>query len=316
MQVNIPWQKRPAKCKDLIWRYDQNPIINRYQIPASTSIFNSAVVRFKDGFAGVFRCDNKRREMRIHAGFSQDGINWKIEPEPIELIPQTGVPNHFEYAYDPRVTYLDGKYYVSWCNGNNGPTIGLAVTEDFKTFEQLENALLPNNRNGVLFPEKIDGNYAMLSRPSDNGHTPFGDIWLSYSPDLTFWGKHRLVMKAGKTPWQSTKIGAGPVPIKTQKGWLVFYHGVLTSCNGFVYHMGAMLLNLVDPSKVLAYSPEYLLAPHTDYERNGDVPNVVFPTAALVEDNKIAIYYGAADTCIGMCFGYLDEILEHLLNEK
>ncbi|HPR18671.1 MAG TPA: glycoside hydrolase family 130 protein, partial [Candidatus Cloacimonadota bacterium] len=282
-------------------------------ISVSTSIFNSAVIPFQNGFAGVFRCDNKRREMRVHAGFSQDGIHWQIDPDPIRFTPEEGVPDHFEYAYDPRVTFLNGKYYVTWCNGFHGPTIGIAITEDFQTFRQLENAFLPFNRNGVLFPEKFDGYYAMLNRPSDNGHTPFGDIWLSYSPDLTFWGKHRLVMKAGKTPWQSTKIGAGPVPIKTEKGWLLFYHGVLTSCNGFVYHFGAMLLDLHDPAKVLGYTPEYLLAPDQDYERNGDVPNVVFPTAALTENNKVAIYYGAADTCIGLCFGYIDEIVEYIL---
>lgn len=316
MPTNIPWQNRPATCQDLIWRYDENPIVNRYDIPGSTSIFNSAVTVFGDAFAGIFRCDNKKREMRIHAGFSADGINWKINPEPIRFQPDSGVPEYFEYAYDPRLTYLEGKYYLTWCNGNHGPTIGLGVTDDFQTFIQLENAFLPHNRNGVLFPEKINGNFAMLSRPSDRGHTPFGDIWLSYSPDLVFWGKHRLVLQAGKNPWQSTKIGAGPIPINTSEGWLVFYHGVLTSCSGFVYHLGAMLLDLHDPGKLLAYSPEYLLAPHTDYERIGDVPNVVFPTAALTEGNRIAIYYGAADTCIGLCFGYLNEILDYLLAHK
>jgi len=145
-----------------------------------------------------------------------------------------------------------------------------------------------------LFPEKINGKYAMLSRPSDNGHTPFGDIFISYSPDMKYWGEHRCVMKV--TPfidsaWQCTKIGAGAVPIKTKDGWLLFYHGVINTCNGFRYSMGAALLDLNNPSKVIARTQPYLLAPATLYETTGDVPNVVFPCAALhsIEEDKVRL---------------------------
>ena len=96
--------------------------------------------------------------------------------------------------YDPRVCKIGDRYFVTWCNGYQGPTIGIAWTTDFKTFHQIENAFLPYNRNGVLFPRKINGNYAMLSRPSDTGHTPFGDIFYSESPDLEFWDRDRFVM--------------------------------------------------------------------------------------------------------------------------
>ena len=139
---------------------------------------------------------------------------------------------------------------MTWCSGYHGPTIGVAYTHDFETFHQLENAFLPFNRNGVLFPRRIGESYAMLSRPSDNGHTPFGDIYYSESPDLVHWGRHRHVMAPVPLTWQSTKIGAGPTPIETDEGWLVLYHGVLTSCNGFVYSMGAALLDLEEPWKV------------------------------------------------------------------
>ena len=198
-------------------------------------------------------------------------------------------------------------------------TIGIAYTFDFKEFFQCENAFLPFNRNGVLFPEKINGKYAMLSRPSDNGHTPFGDIYISYSPDMKFWGEHRCVMKASKfeeSGWQCTKIGAGPVPIKTADGWLMFYHGVINTCNGFRYSMGVALLDLEDPSKVLFRSKPYLLAPAELYETVGDVPNVVFPCAALVEGDKVAVYYGAADTVVSVAFGYISEIIEFLKNNS
>ena len=158
------------------------------------------------------------------------------------------------YKYDPRVTFIGDRYWITWCNGYHGPTIGIGYTFDFKEFFQCENAFLPFNRNGVLFPEKINGKYAMLSRPSDNGHTPFGDIWLSYSPDMKYWGEHRHVMSPSpfeQSAWQCTKVGAGAVPILTDEGWLIFYHGVITTCNGFRYSMGAALLDRENPSHVL-----------------------------------------------------------------
>lgn len=111
----------------------------------------------------------------------------------------------------------------------------------------------------------------MLSRPSDNGHTPFGDIFYSESPDLTYWGRHRFVMGVTEG-WQSTKIGAGPVPIETSEGWLLIYHGVLTSCNGFVYSAGAALLDLDQPWKVIARAKPYIISPQTYYECVGMCP--------------------------------------------
>ena len=294
----------------VVWRYSKNPVIPRNLLPASNSIFNSAVVPFKEGFAGVFRVDDTCRRMRIHAGFSEDGLNWEIEEEPI------GLP-HSDYQYDPRVVKIGERWWVSWCNGYHGPTIGLAWTKDFREFTQVENAFLPYNRNGVLFPRKIHGHFAMLSRPSDSGHTPFGDIFYSESPDMEFWGRHRHVMSPvpfEESPWQSTKVGAGPTPIETDEGWLLFYHGVLTSCNGFVYSMGAALLDLDEPWKVTARSRSYLLSPQAPYECTGDVPNVVFPSAALTDGGtgRIAIYYGGADTVTALAFCRIDEVVDFI----
>jgi beta-1,4-mannooligosaccharide/beta-1,4-mannosyl-N-acetylglucosamine phosphorylase len=190
----------------------------------------------------------------------------------------------------------------------------VGYTYDFKTFIQTENAYLPYNRNGVLFPRKINGKYAMFSRPSDTGHTPFGDIFYSESPDMVHWGKHRFVMAPKPWTWQSTKVGAGPTPIETQDGWLMFYHGVLTSCNGFVYSFGAALLDLDQPWKMIYRSAPYLISPQMQYECVGDVPNVTFPCAALVDapTGRIAMYYGCADTVTGMVFAYVDEVLDFL----
>ncbi|KFF14064.1 glycosidase [Chryseobacterium soli] len=317
--AKIPWQDRPEDSRDIMWRYAANPIINRYAIPTSNSIFNSAVVPFEDGFAGVFRCDNKAVQMNIFAGFSKDGINWEINHDPIDMKAGNTEMIESDYKYDPRVAFIEDRYWITWCNGYHGPTIGIAYTFDFKEFFQCENAFLPFNRNGVLFPEKINGKYAMLSRPSDNGHTPFGDIYISYSPDMKYWGEHRCVMKVAPfedSAWQCTKIGAGPVPIKTEEGWLLFYHGVINTCRGFRYSMGASLLDLEDPSKVLYRTKPYLLAPAELYELTGDIPNVVFPCAALSEGDKVTVYYGAADTVVAIAFGYISEIIDYMKNNS
>ena len=311
---NIPWEERPSGCADVVWRYSKNPVIPRDLIPSSNSIFNSAVVPYGDGFRGVFRCDDRRRMMQLHAGRSSDGLVWEIENERIRFEPAPGTePQEWIYGYDPRVCRIDDRYLITWCNGFAGwPAIGVGYTEDFETFYQMENATLPFNRNGVVFPRKIGGRYLMLSRPSDRGHTPFGEIYLSESRDLIHWGVHRLVMRPTAGGWQTTKVGAGPVPIETSEGWLLFYHGVLTSCNGFVYSMGAALLDLDEPSRVIARTAPYLLHPKELYEQVGDVPNVVFPCAALTdpETGRIAIYYGAADTVTALALCQVDEVIE------
>ncbi|MFA9477378.1 glycoside hydrolase family 130 protein [Phycisphaerales bacterium AB-hyl4] len=312
-QVVFPWENRPADVDEVVWRYTGNPIITRDAVPRSNSIFNSAVVPFGGRYAGVFRVDDRRRAMRLHAGYSDDAIHWTLNPDPIAFNGSDDLPYPFEYGYDPRVVYFDDRYYVTWCNGLKGqPTIGVGWTQNFQTFTQLENAFLPFNRNGVLFPRKIQGHYAMLSRPSDGGHTPFGDIYYSESPDMTFWGRHRHVMSPVPLTWQGTKIGAGPIPIETDDGWLLIYHGVLTSCNGFVYSLGAALLDLDQPWKVIARAEPYLLSPQQSYECVGDVPNVVFPCAALHDKGtgRLAIYYGAADTVTALAFAHLGELVQ------
>ncbi len=314
--TNMPWQERKTEGPLPLWRFDQNPIIGRDGNKVSNSVFNSAIVPYKDGYAGVFRCDSRSISMDIFAGFSDDGIHWHIEDEPIRFEGDDPEILNREFRYDPRVILIDDKYYITWCNGYHGPTIGLGWTKDFKTFVQMENAFLPFNRNGVLFPRKINGEYMMLSRPSDNGHTPFGDIFISRSPDLTYWGKHRFVMGAEKgdySAWQSTKIGPGPVPIETDEGWLIIYHGVITTCNGFVYRMGSALLDIDEPWKVLYRTRDYIMAPDVPYEQLGDVSNVVFPCATIQDSatGRIAIYYGAADTVTGIAFTTVDELVAY-----
>ena len=314
---NMPWEERPTGNVDPIWRYSANPVIPRNSIPKANSIFNSAIAPFGEGYAGVFRVDDRCRNMRLHVGFSYNGLKWDINETPIEFICEDINIGAFVCGYDPRVVYIEDRYYITWCNYYHGATIGLAWTKDFRNFHQEENAFLPFNRNGVLFPEKINGNFAMMSRPSDNGHTPFGEIFYSESPDLAYWGKHRWMMKP-ESNWEHTKIGPGPIPIKTSEGWLMIYHGVLNSCNGFVYSIGAALLDQDEPWKVLSRANSYMLAPTELYECVGDVQNVTFPCAALHDPKtgRLAIYYGGADTVVALAFGYVHGIIDFVKKNK
>lgn len=312
---NLPWQDRPAGSTDVLWRYDANPILGWNPTPSTARIYNSAVVPFGDGFAGVFRADHKTGTAALHAGTSPDGLAWEISDAPIQWVDTDGRPYQPAYGYDPRVTEIDGRFYVCWCVDFGGAALGLGYTDDFVTFVRLENPVTPFNRNGVLFPRQIGGTYRLLTRPSDSGHTPFGDIFVSESPDLTFWGRHRRVLTASKPQWwQSVKIGGGPVPIETSAGWLLFYHGVSGTANGLVYSIGAALLDRDEPSRVLARTSSYLLTPEAPYETTGFVPNVCFPCATLcdADTGRLAIYYGAADTSSALAFGYVDEIVARI----
>jgi beta-1,4-mannooligosaccharide/beta-1,4-mannosyl-N-acetylglucosamine phosphorylase len=310
---NIPWENKPAGCTDVVWRSKNNPVIPRNLMPWTNSIFNSAVIPFHQGFKGVFRVENRAKFSALYAGKSPDGLKWKIEDWPIQFTKSPYGKDRAAWGYDPRVTLIEGRYYITWCNDFHGPTIGLAYTDDFQKFYQLDNIYIPYNRNGVLFPKKIDGHFVCLSRPSDNRHTEFGDIFLSQSRDLEYWGRHQFVMGV-RGSWQGLKIGAGPIPIETAEGWLMIYHGVYLSCNGMSYSMGAAILDIDKPWKVKYRTAPYLLSPQQLYECVGDVPNVVFPVATLQDapTGRIAIYYGAADTCTCLAFCQADELIAYI----
>jgi predicted GH43/DUF377 family glycosyl hydrolase len=200
--------------------------------------------------------------------------------------------------YDPRVTKIDDAYYIVHA-AHSGHTcrLSLVKTEDFEKFEWQGFISETDNRNGVLFPEKINGLYARLDRPNTGADT--GDIWVSYSPDLVFWGKSSCVFRNWEgIRWAWTKIGPGATPIKTPEGWLTIFHGVRTQCKQhFVYQLGVCLLDLEDPSKVKAMSEDAILIPEEQYELVGQTPSVVFTCGAVVEDDgEIKLYYGGADT--------------------
>lgn len=263
---------------------------------------------------GVFRGEQHDGVPHIYFGTSNDGLAWDIGPDKIQFVDEAGKPFMPRYAYDPRLVRVEDIYYLMWCQDFYGAAIGIAQTRDFKTFTRLENPFLPFNRNAVLFPRKIGGNYVMLSRPSDSGHTPFGDIFASESPDLVYWGRHRHVMGSSNAWWESVKIGGGAAPIETDEGWLLFYHGVTGTCNGYVYSIGGVILDIDNPSVVKYRSSSFLLTPEAWYEERGFVSNVTFPCATVQDGDtgRIAIYYGAADTYVGLCFTTADEVVGYI----
>ncbi len=312
---NMPWQEKPSGCMAPMWRHSDNPIIGRNPLPDVSRIFNSAVMPFGDGFVGVFRGEQRDGIPHVYFGRSKDALHWEFDPEKIDFRDASGESFQPLYAYDPRLVRVEDTYYIIWCQDMYGAAIGMAETKDFTSFTRLENPFLPYNRNAVLFPRKINGNFVMLSRPCDNGHTAFGDIFVSESPDMVYWGRHRHVMGRGERWWENLKIGGGAAPIETDKGWLMFYHGVVNTCNGYVYSVGAAILDIDEPSRVLHRCGNYILTPEEWYEERGFVPNVCFPCATIhdSETGRIALYYGCADSYVGVAYTTAQEIYDYIL---
>ena len=312
---DMPWIEKPEGYTAPMWRHPENPIIKRNPLPDVARIFNSAVIPYKNGYVGVFRGEQRDGMPHVYFGTSDNALNWNFQEEKIKFVDEEGNPFQPIYAYDPRLIKVEDTYYAIWCQDMYGAAIGMAKTTDFKTFTRIENPFLPYNRNAVLFPRKINGNFIMLSRPCDNGHTAFGDIFVSESPDMIYWGKHRHVMGKSDNWWESLKIGGGAAPIETDKGWLIFYHGVVNTCNGYVYSIGAAILDINEPSRVLHRCSRYVLTPEEWYEERGFVPNVCFPCCTLHDSatGRIALYYGCADSYVGVAYTTVEEIYNYIL---
>ena len=299
---------------EVIQRYSGNPILTPDMIPGANAVFNSSVARFGDKYVGVFRVEKRQGYQSLRVGWSDDGITgWKIDPDEVLVPTEEPFITYEEARYDPRITYIaeDKRYYICHASENRlGCQISVAGTTDFKKFEKIAVASEPTNRNMVLFPEKIGGLYVRLDRPFESGGS--GNIWISYSPDLVYWGRSECIMKTRIFAWDQGKIGPGAPPIRTKEGWLTIYHATTPRINGQIYKAGVALLDLDDPRKVIARGKEYIMAPREMYERVGDVPNVVFPTAAIPypEKDEVRIYYGAADTVFCMATAKISELID------
>ncbi len=296
-------------------RYPKNPILTGRDFPTGSGIkrvFNAGIIKTRGRYIMACRVEDAALRSWIWIAEGADGYHFTPRPKAVEM--PHGDPDFAEYAagayYDPRVTELDGRYYLMHAaHSGHGCRLSLIRTDDFERFEWMGHVSAPDNRNGVLFPEKIGGLYARLERPNTGG--PFGDIWVSYSPDLIFWGKARCVLRNRDVRWAWTKIGPGAVPIKTRHGWLTIFHGVRTQCaQHYVYQLGVCLLDLEDPSKVLKRAEEAILEPEENYELIGQTPSVVFTSGAVVEeDGSIKVYYGGADTVQCVATSSVDRLL-------
>ena len=300
---------------DLFKRYPHNPIISAKDLPYEVnSVFNPGATIHQGNVLLLVRVEDKRGISHITLARSKDGFgNWEMNDEPF-ITPSRD--EYTEYGVeDPRVTYLfeEDLYAITYTAYSRlGPMVCLSLTKDFKTKEDLGIVLPPENKDACLFPERIGGRWAMLHRPVPSGNHP-PHIWISFSPDLRHWGDHKVVIKCRKGGWwDSQRIGAGPPPIKTPKGWLLLYHGVKGTVSGPIYRVGLALLDLKEPYKVLYRSQEWVFGPQEPYEMAGDVGKVVFPCGWVLLDDQIILYYGAADTSICAATGSLSQILKFI----
>lgn len=324
----------------IMHRYSGNPIITKENFPVETeSVFNCGQTVYEDKIvlliAAIYKNEINGKKTGIHVAMSQDGINFEINKEPLcSGTKWTDVPGDFDcWVIDPRVTKIDDTYYIvrpaQVKPGDNldiGPAAILEKTKDFKTVEFVDCIALPINRVPCLFPEKINGMYVRLDRPysvvrvnepSDGKDDKLvHGMWISYSPDLIYWGHHRPLLYPPLS-FANYKVGPTP-PIKTKDGWLEIIHGVYMENREWCYSIGAILLDLEDPSKIISVLDHWILTPTEEYEINGRADNVVFTCGAITdeENDSIKIYYGAADECIGLAQGKLSELLTALKNNK
>ncbi|MBM3330273.1 glycosidase [candidate division WOR-3 bacterium] len=295
-----------------------NPILSAPDWPHTVNaVLNPGAVRLPDGTTFLLcRVEDRRGISSLWAARSGDGATgWRIDDKP--WLPPD-LANHPEETWgveDPRITWLDEiqKYAVTYtAYSPAGPAVALALTPDFEKFERVGMVMLPDNKDAALLPRRINGRWQMLHRPHAGVST---DIWLAESPDLKHWGGYRRVLAARHGAWwDACRIGLGPPLIETERGWLMIYHGVRQTAAGGLYRVGVALLDATDPCRVLRRGDEWVFGPNEDYERQGDVGDVVFPcgTTTGPDLDTLNIYYGAADTCIGLATASISELLSWL----
>lgn len=298
----------------LFRRYKGNPILTPKHWPYPTNaVFNPAAVEIGGETLLLVRVEDMCGFSHLALARSRDGkTNWQIDPKPT-LKPD---PAHHEEKWgieDPRIVWLEekGKYAITYVShSRGGPVVSLAMTPDFRNFTRLGALLPPEDKDASLLPRQIKGRYVLIHRPIIRGEA---HIWISFSPDLKYWGDHRVLIPTRPGWWDSHRVGLGPAPVETREGWLVIYHGVRRTASGSIYRVGLALLDLDEPWRVIYRSTEWVLGPQEYYERHGDVPGVVFPTGAIwsQETGELRVYYGAADTTVGLAIANLEELLDY-----
>jgi predicted GH43/DUF377 family glycosyl hydrolase len=310
----------------ILTRHPQNPLLHVKDFPGVAQIYNPSPVKFGDetillvsvvehaAIRGYGRDVGQTRVAR-----SKDGINFELSSENFIDTQSEEYPYPlYHHFIDNRITKIDDTYYIItpvMVKGYDSPVGMLGKTKDFITYERIDIITAPKNRGASLFPEKINGKYYKLDRPG-GGDGSGGDIWISASTDLVHWGEFKPVIAAGYRFWNVGKIGPTP-PIKTDKGWLDITHGVFSPAGGTYYYVGAILLDLEEPWKVIGKTNSYILAPQEEYERHGNCDNTVFPCGAIAdyEIDQIRLYYGSCDNYISLATGCLSELVQACIDE-
>ena len=326
----------------MLTRHPSNPILSHTGVPfPATTVFNAGVAKFEGRYVMLFRNDYGRwgdpRFDGTNLGFAEsaDGIKWTVRAKPVldeeiarralaHLFDKRFGPQEIRRVYDPRITIIDGRPHLCFAVDTAHGVLGaIATTDDFETYKFVSLSG-PDNRNMVLFPEKIDGNFVRLERPFPiygRGKPEAFEIWGSRSPDLRYWGDTRLVLGSEEVPFANSKIGPAAPPVRTRAGWLAPIHTVFKDpekpLKGWEaspwtkrYDAGLILLDLKDPTHVIGMMRSPLLTPETSYELDGFRGSVIFPCGFTLEDNGEArLYYGAADTVIAMASAHVDDLI-------
>ena len=300
---------------ELFTRHPANPILTVKDIPfPCKAVCNPAACRIEGETVLLLRAIDLQDRSHLVVARSQDGVGgWQVEAEPL-LSPG---PNAAWYetlgCEDPRITYLPDRqeYVIAYVGASEyGAGVCLATTRDFRTVERLGLVIHPYDKDAALFPRKIGGRYFLLHRPSAG---PLENVWLSESEDLRHWGAPQCVLREEDKPgWDSGKVGAGPPPIETPDGWLLIFHGVEQRENGWLYRVGLTLLDLDDPSKIIARLPHWAMEPREAYEIAEDRPGILFPTGTTLVDGVLSLYYGAADTSVAFATANAATLLQAL----
>lgn len=302
----------------LFTRHSGNPILTAKDWPyLINTVFNPGATLLPDGSTILLcRIEDRRGLSHMCAARSANGVDgWLVDGKPTLLPDPERYPEEVWGIEDPRITYVAeleqfAIAYTSYSHG--GPGVSLALTRDFRTFEKLGVVMPPEDKDAALLPRQIDGSWALIHRPM----TPLGaHIWISYSTDLRHWGNHKLMLEARRGAWwDANRIGMSPPPIETPRGWLMIYHGVRKTPSSSIYRLGLALFDLERPEKCLMRGDPWMFAPEADYERHGDVQDVVFPCGYTVasDGDTINLYYGAADSTIALARGSIRELLAWL----
>jgi len=303
----------------IVKRHKKNPILTKDDIPFPVeTVHNAGLCKYEGKYVMVFRShlDNGRSILGIAE--SEDGFNFTPAEKPFMTPAKKGVFKEYEEygVEDPRITLIDGEYLITYsAYSRHGVRVGLAKTKDFKKIERVSLITEADYRNVVIFPEKFNDLYVRLDRPHSE-ISPWS-IWISYSPDLKYWGDSRLIIKPVQYHWDEIKIGPGAPPFKTDNGWLSIYHGVFPTMDGCVYRLGVALHDLKDPAKIIGVGDSWILQPEEVFEVTGYVHNVVFSCGAVPEsDGTVKIYWGGADKVMCVGTAVIEELVELCLNNS